>query len=170
MCLARGSPLVDGRLAHGAAAVVAAFLAAWVFTVGHGVSRYFIVQQFPEYITAYQAAGGDLAARTTRHFGDEAHACARYLLCAYFLFRVHTIAFCIGCVVECAQAFQFDGTAIVHVVSDDASKKFDRAMRAGAVATGAGLTIKTFAGYLPLVPTKETTAMVEALVAPMLNV
>ena len=45
----------------------------------------------------------------------------------------------------------------------DASKKFDRAMRAGAVATGAGLTIKTFAGYLPLVPTKETTAMVEAL-------
>ena len=45
----------------------------------------------------------------------------------------------------------------------DASKKFDRAMRAGAVATGAGLTIKTFAGYLPLVPAKETTAMVEAL-------
>ena len=60
MCLARGSPLVDGRLAHGAAAAVAAFLAARVFTVGHGVGRYFIVQQFPEYITAYQTAGGDL--------------------------------------------------------------------------------------------------------------
>lgn len=45
----------------------------------------------------------------------------------------------------------------------DASKKFDRAMRAGAVATGAGLTIKTFAGYLPLIPVKETKAVVEAL-------
>ncbi|MEA4921579.1 MAG: amidohydrolase [Clostridiaceae bacterium] len=45
----------------------------------------------------------------------------------------------------------------------DASKKFDRAMRAGAVATGAGMKIKTFAGYLPLIPIKETTAMIEAL-------
>ena len=45
----------------------------------------------------------------------------------------------------------------------DASKKFDRAMRAGAIATGAGLEIKTFAGYLPLVPVQETTAVVEAL-------
>ena len=45
----------------------------------------------------------------------------------------------------------------------DASKKFDRAMRAGAVATGAGLTIKTFAGYLPLIPVKETASVVEAL-------
>ena len=38
-----------------------------------------------------------------------------------------------------------------------------RAMRAGAVATGAGLTIKTFAGYLPLIPVKETASVVEAL-------
>lgn len=45
----------------------------------------------------------------------------------------------------------------------DASKKFDRAMRAGAVATGAGLSIKTFAGYLPTIPAKDTTAVVEAL-------
>lgn len=34
----------------------------------------------------------------------------------------------------------------------DASKKFDRAMRAGAIATGSGVTIKTYAGYLPCVP------------------
>lgn len=45
----------------------------------------------------------------------------------------------------------------------DASKKFDRAMRAGAMATGAGVDIKTFAGYLPLIPVKETAAVVEAL-------
>ncbi len=45
----------------------------------------------------------------------------------------------------------------------DASKKFDRAMRAGAMATGCGLTIQTFAGYLPNLPVKFTKVMEEAM-------
>jgi metal-dependent amidase/aminoacylase/carboxypeptidase family protein len=36
-------------------------------------------------------------------------------------------------------------------------------MRAGAVATGAGLDIKTFAGYLPNKPAEDSTAVIEAL-------
>ncbi|MFR5600944.1 MAG: amidohydrolase [Lachnospiraceae bacterium] len=45
----------------------------------------------------------------------------------------------------------------------DASQKFDCAMRAGAIATGAGVTIETFAGYLPTILPKDAAAVVEAL-------
>lgn len=76
--------------------------------------------------------------------------------------------------------YQADGVDASNVIADhvsleyyvrasnldaviDASKKFDRAMRAGAVATGAGLDIKTFAGYLPNKPAEDSTAVIEAL-------
>lgn len=45
----------------------------------------------------------------------------------------------------------------------NASQKFDRAIRAGAVATGAGAEIVTLAGYLPTVPLKDTSVMAEAI-------
>ncbi len=47
----------------------------------------------------------------------------------------------------------------------DASKKVDRAMRAGAIATGCGVTISTYAGNMPIVPVdmEETKAVREAL-------
>ncbi|WP_276851534.1 amidohydrolase [Enterocloster lavalensis] len=47
----------------------------------------------------------------------------------------------------------------------DASRKFDRAMRAGAVATGCGAEIITMPGYLPIVPAGDTRAVEEAIAA-----
>lgn len=46
---------------------------------------------------------------------------------------------------------------------NDASAKVDRAMRADAVATGCGVTIETMAGYLPVIPMRNTAAIDEAL-------
>ncbi len=46
----------------------------------------------------------------------------------------------------------------------DASAKFDRAIRAGAVATGCGVQIVTMPGYLPVVP-QENTAFLKAALA-----
>lgn len=80
----------------------------------------------------------------------------------------------------CIHGFTTSGGSATNVIADhvsleyyvrasnldaviDASKKFDRAMRAGAIATGAGLDIKTFAGYLPNMPAKDSTAVIEAL-------
>lgn len=45
----------------------------------------------------------------------------------------------------------------------DADKKFDRAMRAGAVGTGCGMEIITMPGYLPMVPMDDTRAIDEAM-------
>ena len=45
----------------------------------------------------------------------------------------------------------------------DASKKVDRSFRAGAVATGCGMTIDTMAGYMPTVPNPKPDALVETL-------
>lgn len=45
----------------------------------------------------------------------------------------------------------------------DANAKFDRSMRAGAVATGCGMELITMPGYLPVIPVKDTRAIVEAL-------
>lgn len=45
----------------------------------------------------------------------------------------------------------------------DAARKVDRSMRAGAVATGCGLTITTLPGNLPIVPIKDATVVEEAL-------
>lgn len=45
----------------------------------------------------------------------------------------------------------------------DASEKFDRSIRAGAVATGCGAEIVTLPGYLPTIPVKNTQVMKEAI-------
>lgn len=45
----------------------------------------------------------------------------------------------------------------------DAAKKLDRSMRAGAVATGCGVTIRTLPGNLPIVPVKDAGVMAEVL-------
>ncbi len=45
----------------------------------------------------------------------------------------------------------------------DASKKFDRAMRAGAVGTGCAAEIKTIPGYLPVIPAKDPSVTEEAI-------
>ncbi len=45
----------------------------------------------------------------------------------------------------------------------EASEKFDRAIRAGAIATGCGAEIVTLPGYLPTVPANDTSAMKEAM-------
>ena len=45
----------------------------------------------------------------------------------------------------------------------DANRKFDRAVRAGAVATGCGAEIITMPGYLPIVPQKDTGFLNDAL-------
>lgn len=45
----------------------------------------------------------------------------------------------------------------------DAAKKVERAMRAGAIATGCGLTITSLPGNLPIVPVKDATAVEDAL-------
>lgn len=45
----------------------------------------------------------------------------------------------------------------------DASLKFDRAIRAGAMATGCGAQITTMPGYLPTVPSNDTRAVEEAM-------
>ena len=89
---------------HAVAAVLAAGCLFFFFAVGHGVCGDFIVQQFPEGVFTYQAAGSDLAAAAAAHFGDEAHARAGYLLRAHFLRRVHALAFGVGGVVEGAHA------------------------------------------------------------------
>ena len=47
----------------------------------------------------------------------------------------------------------------------DASRKFDRAMRSGAVATGCGAEIITMPGYLPVMPAGDTRAVEEAISA-----
>ena len=47
----------------------------------------------------------------------------------------------------------------------DASRKFDRAMRSGAVATGCGAKIITMPGYLPVMPAGDTRAVEEAILA-----
>ena len=46
---------------------------------------------------------------------------------------------------------------------EDANRKFDRSMRAGAVATGCGASIVTMPGYLPTIPVKDTRAILEAI-------
>lgn len=45
----------------------------------------------------------------------------------------------------------------------DAAMKVDRSMRAGAVATGCGLTITNLPGNLPIVPVKDASVVEEAL-------
>ena len=45
----------------------------------------------------------------------------------------------------------------------DANEKFDRAIRAGAIATGCGAQIITMPGYLPVVPQENTAFLKEAL-------
>lgn len=45
----------------------------------------------------------------------------------------------------------------------DANRKFDRAIRAGAVATGCGVEIITMPGYLPVIPQKDTSFLKDAL-------
>lgn len=45
----------------------------------------------------------------------------------------------------------------------DANAKFDRSIRAGAVATGCGAQIITMPGYLPVVPQENTAFLKEAL-------
>ncbi len=45
----------------------------------------------------------------------------------------------------------------------DASKKFDRSMKAGAIALGAGVEIETFPGYFPVIPCPETSALTDAI-------
>ena len=44
----------------------------------------------------------------------------------------------------------------------DAHKKVDRALRAAAMATGCGLTIETVPGYLPTIPAKDPSIVIEA--------
>ena len=46
---------------------------------------------------------------------------------------------------------------------DDASRKFDRAMRAGAIATGCAAEIRTIPGYLPVIPSKDPSVTEEAI-------
>lgn len=46
---------------------------------------------------------------------------------------------------------------------ENASEKFDRSMRAGAVATGCGVEIITMPGYLPTVPVEDDRAVAEAV-------
>lgn len=46
---------------------------------------------------------------------------------------------------------------------ENANEKFDRSMRAGAVATGCGVEIITMPGYLPTVPVEDNRAVVEAV-------
>lgn len=46
---------------------------------------------------------------------------------------------------------------------EDAGRKFDRSMRAGAVATGCKATIITMPGYLPVIPVNDTRAVSEAV-------
>lgn len=45
----------------------------------------------------------------------------------------------------------------------DANRKFDRAIRAGAVATGCGVEIITMPGYLPVIPQQDTSFLEAAL-------
>ncbi len=45
---------------------------------------------------------------------------------------------------------------------EDADRKFDRSIRAGADATGCGASIITMPGYLPTIPVKDTRAIQEA--------
>ncbi|MBQ6452513.1 MAG: amidohydrolase [Solobacterium sp.] len=45
----------------------------------------------------------------------------------------------------------------------DASEKFDRSMRAGAIALGAGCEIVTLPGYLPTIPLENVDVMAEAI-------
>ncbi len=45
----------------------------------------------------------------------------------------------------------------------NASEKFDRAMRAGAIALGAGVEINTFPGYMPTQPIEHPEVMIEAM-------
>ena len=45
----------------------------------------------------------------------------------------------------------------------DAAKKVDRSMRAGAIATGCGVTITNLPGNLPIVPVKDASVVEEAL-------
>ena len=45
----------------------------------------------------------------------------------------------------------------------DANAKFDRAIRAGAIATGCGADIITMPGYLPVIPQEDITYLQEAL-------
>ena len=45
----------------------------------------------------------------------------------------------------------------------DAAKKVDRSLRAGAVATGCGLTITNLPGNLPIIPVKDASVIEEAL-------
>lgn len=45
----------------------------------------------------------------------------------------------------------------------DAARKVDRSLRAGAVATGCGLTVTTLPGNLPIVPVKDATVVEETL-------
>lgn len=45
----------------------------------------------------------------------------------------------------------------------DASRKVDRALRAGGMATGCGVKITTLPGYLPTIPAKDTRAVDEAM-------
>lgn len=46
---------------------------------------------------------------------------------------------------------------------ENANEKFDRSIRAGAIATGCGAEIITMPGYLPTVPVKDTRAVAEAV-------
>lgn len=45
----------------------------------------------------------------------------------------------------------------------DASAKFDRAVRSGAVATGCGIEITTVPGYLPVIPVEDVEVMEDAI-------
>ncbi|HIU71260.1 MAG TPA: amidohydrolase, partial [Candidatus Galloscillospira excrementipullorum] len=44
----------------------------------------------------------------------------------------------------------------------DANRKVDRALRAGAVATGCGLKVSTVPGYMPTIPSHDPSAVIEA--------
>ena len=46
---------------------------------------------------------------------------------------------------------------------EDASRKFDRAMRAGAVATGCAAEIRTIPGYLPVIPSTDPSVTEEVI-------
>lgn len=45
----------------------------------------------------------------------------------------------------------------------EASEKFDRAIKAGALASGCGAEIVTLPGYLPTIPAKDTSSMKDAM-------
>ncbi len=45
----------------------------------------------------------------------------------------------------------------------DASAKFDRSVRAGAVATGCGATIRTTMGYFPIIPTMDKELLIDVV-------